>query len=59
MKNFIITKNEETANKLITAGFKLIKNNNGIWTFINGTVTNFNFEDIDKKTYTYSNKLCL
>ena len=59
MKNFIITKNEETANKLIIAGFKLIKNNNGIWTFINGTVTNFNFEDIDKKTYTYSNKLCL
>lgn len=59
MKNFIITKNEETANKFITAGFKLVGNNNGVWTFINGVVTNFNFEDIDKKTYTFSNKLCL
>lgn len=59
MKNFIITKNEETANKLITAGFKLVGNNNGVWTFINGVATNFNFADIDKKTYTFSNKLCL
>ena len=59
MKNFIITKNEETANKLTTAGFKLMCNNNGVWTFINGTATNFNFDDIDKKTYTFSNKLCL
>lgn len=59
MKNFIITKNEETANKLITAGFKLVGNNNGVWTFINGAITNFNFCDIDKKTYTFSNKLCL
>ena len=59
MKNFIITKNEETANKFITAGFKLVGNNNDVWTFINGKATNFNFDDIDKKTYTFSNKLCL
>lgn len=59
MKKFIITKNEATANKLLTCGFQLVSNNAGVWTFMNIVPTNFSFAEIDKKTYSYSNNLFL
>ena len=59
MKKFIITKDESTANKLITCGFQLISNTSGIWTFMNMAPKNFSFAEIDKKAYSYTDILCL
>ena len=59
MKKFIITKNETTANKLLTCGFQLVSANAGVWIFMNVVPTNFSFAEIDKKTYSYSNNLFL
>ena len=59
MKKFIITKDEATANKLLTCGFQLVSNVSGVWTFINITPQNFSFAEIDQKLYTYSNNLFL
>lgn len=58
-KKFIITKDEATANKLLTCGFQLISNVSGVWTFMNIVPKNFSFAEIDKKTYSYSNNLFL
>ena len=58
-KKFIITKDESTANKLLTCGFQLVNNISGVWTFMNIAPTNFSFAEIDKKTYSYSNTLFL
>ena len=58
-KKFIITKDESTANKLLTCGFKLISNVAGTWTFMNIAPKNFNFAEIDNSKYSYSNILCL
>lgn len=59
MKKFIITKDKDTAEKLLTCGFQLISNVSGVWTFMNACPSNFNFAEIDKKTYSYSNNLFL
>ena len=59
MKKFIITKDESTANKLITCGFKLVSNMAGVWTFMNIAPANFSFTEIDKGKYSYSNILCI
>ena len=59
MKKFIITKDESTANKLLTCGFQLVSNVGGVWTFMNATPANFSFAEIDKKLYSYSNNLFL
>lgn len=59
MKKFIITKDETTANKLITCGFQLVSNVSGVWTFMNACPANFNFDEVDKKTYSYTDILCL
>lgn len=59
MNKFIITKDEDTANKLLTSGFQLVSNVSGVYTFLNIVPTNFNFVEIDKKTYSYSNTLFL
>lgn len=59
MKKFIITKDENTANKLLTCGFQLVSNASGVWTFMNITPTNFSFSEIDKSKYSYSNNLFL
>lgn len=58
-KKFIITKDESTATKLLTCGFQLVSNVSGVWTFMNVAPTNFSFAEIDKKTYSYSDILCL
>ena len=59
MKKFIITKDESTANQLLACGFKLVSNVANVWTFMNNTPVNFNFNEIDKSKYSYSNTLFL
>ena len=59
MKKFIITRDESTATRLIEAGFKLVNNFAGSWTFLNIAPTNFSFADIDKTAYSYTDILCL
>lgn len=58
-KKFIKTTDKETADKLIAYGFKLISHIGNIYTFINETPKNFNFEVIDKKMIVYDNILSL
>ena len=58
-KKFIITKDESTANKLLTCGFQLVNNISGVWTFLNIAPKNFSFAEIDKSKYSYSNNLFL
>ena len=59
MNKFIITKDESTANKLLTCGFQLVSNVAGVWTFMNVAPSNFSFAEIDEKTYSYTNTLFL
>ena len=59
MKKFIITKDESTANKLLTCGFQLVNNTSGAWVFLNIAPTNFSFAEIDKKAYSFTDILCL
>ena len=59
MKKFIVTKDESTANKLLTCGFQLVNNVCGVWTFMNIAPKNFSFSEIDKKAYSYTDILCL
>ena len=58
-KNFIKTTDEETANKLEANGFQLISHVGSVYTFLNSTPTNFNFESVDVKKIVYDNKLSL
>ena len=59
MKNFIKTTDKETANKLIIAGFQLITQVGNIYTFLNQTPNNFNFDTVDKTKVVYDNILSL
>ena len=59
MKKFILTRDESTAEKFIAAGFKLVNNFAGSWTFLNVAPKNFSFAEIDKTAYSYTNILCL
>ena len=56
-KNFIKTTDKETADKLVFAGFQLVSQDNGVYTFLNQTSTNFSFDEADKKKMVYSNTL--
>lgn len=58
-KKFIITKDESTASKLTACGFQLVNQVNGVWTFMNAAQRNFNFTEIEKGKYSYSDILCL
>ena len=53
-KNFIMTSDKETANKLISAGFTLVSQN-GVYTFLNQLPKNFNFDEIDQTKMAYTN----
>jgi hypothetical protein len=57
-KNFIVTTDKETADKLISGGFRLITEINGKFTFENKTA-NMVFDKIDTKTIAYTNILSL
>lgn len=54
---FIIVQDAYTANQLITNGFNMVSNVNGICTFINAIPKHFNFENIDVKKLVYTNTL--
>lgn len=53
--NFIVTKDEETANKLIAFGLRLVTNVGGVYTFENKLPEVMNFSDIDRKKIAYTN----
>ena len=55
-KKFIITKDPEVA-KQLAATFKQINNFNGTWVFLNEVSTSFNFEQLDRSKFTYTNVL--
>ena len=58
-KKFIKTTDAETANKLITFGFKVISEIGGVYTFLNETPQNMTFESVDQTKIVYDNKLSL
>ena len=58
-KKFIKTTDEKTANQMIAVGFKLISHVGNIYTFINKTPKNFNFDEVDKKMIVYDNILSI
>ena len=58
-KNFIKTTDKETAEKLISLGFQLMSQDNGVYTFLNQSSNNFNFDEVDSKKMAYTNILSL
>lgn len=54
---FIIVQDDNTAHKLISAGFQVVSQINGTYTFINTIPRNFKFENIDVKKLAYTNVL--
>lgn len=59
MKKFIKTTDKETADKLIAYGFRLVSHIGIIYTFLNETPQNFNFDVVDKKKIVYDDILSL
>lgn len=59
MKNtkFIIVKDENVANKMMSCGFTMISKTNDMYTFMNITPQNFNFDEIDIKKLVYTDRL--
>jgi len=55
--NFIHCFNLELKNKLLKDGFKLLSENNRFSIFENNQSLNFNFNQIDKKQFVFSNKM--
>ena len=47
-QKFIITQDEQTANLLLTSGFKLIKQSECSYTFLNDAPQNFNLLNLIK-----------
>ena len=58
-QNFIKTTDKETADKLISAGFQLVSQSGSVYTFLNQTPTNFNFDEADKNKVAYTNVLSM
>lgn len=58
-QKFIMAMDKPTANKLIAAGFKLISQNGGNYTFLNQPPKNFNFEHFDGAKIHYTNMLSI
>lgn len=56
-QNFIQTTDFETAEKLLQLGFQEIPSTGNIRTFLN--CQRLNFEEVDSKKTTYTNKLCI
>ena len=59
MKNFIVTTDQQTANKLIADGFQLVSQVGNTYTFKNQTSVNFSLNDAEKKKIAYTNILSL
>lgn len=58
-KNFITTNDKETADKLLSAGFQLVSQNEYVYTFLNQLPKNFSFDEVDKKKMAYTNILSM
>ena len=58
-QNFITTTDEETADKLISAGFQLVATSGNVYTFLNQLPRNFTFDEVDKKKMAYTNILSM
>ena len=56
-KKFIVVQDANIANKLISAGFQLLSQLNGIYTFMNIIPQKFNFEENDIKKIVYTDRL--
>ena len=56
-KNFIKTSDTGIAEHLLNAGFKLVSQDNGIYTFLNQPPKNFVFDGVDKTKMAYTNTL--
>ena len=56
-KKFIITMDKSAANNLLVAGFKLISQNGGVYTFINNPPKNFTFDSVGDTKYHFTNIL--
>lgn len=54
---FIIVKDADIANKLLSSGFNMVSKTNDIYTFMNMIPQHFNFEEIDIKKLVYTNRL--
>ena len=54
---FIITKDETIANQMIANNFKLLSAIAGVYTFINDSHANFNFESFDLKKVCFTDKI--
>jgi len=55
--NFIHCFSQELKNKLLKDGFKIVIENNNFTIFENNKFLNFNFNQIDKKQFIFSNKM--
>ena len=58
-KKFIITKDEDVANKLLAQKFKLVSAMAGVYTFVNEISENFTFDKFDVKKLHFTNNLHL
>lgn len=54
---FIIVKDEDTANKLISNGFQMISKTNDVYTFMNIIPQHFKFDEININKLAYTNIL--
>ena len=54
---FIIVKDKVTADSMISAGFHIVSNANGVYTFMNTIPQHFKFENIDVKKLVYTSAL--
>ena len=55
-KNFIVTNDRETADKLVEAGFQMVQFTESSWTFLNDN-TKFMFADNECLKFAYTNKI--
>ena len=58
-KKFIVTTDKDTADKMISAGFKLMSQCGGCYTFLNQLPKNFSFDKVDQKQMAYTNILSM
>ena len=58
-QNFITTTDKETADKLISVGFKLVSQSGNAYTFLNQPPKNFSFDEADTKKMAYTNILSM
>lgn len=58
-KQFMIIQDKSTADKLKAAGFQLVSDVNGTYTFINSTPKNFSFDEVDVTKIAYTNMLSI